>query len=369
MPLKLRLLFVSSALGPLGTGMAGGVEFNVLTLAAELIRRGHLVHIVAPEGSHTGAVPLVAAIPGLPPASAQHTGRDSPVVLPQPSALANLFEAARARQDDYDVIFNWCYDWLPLYLTPFFRTPLAHMITMGSLLESIDRQIVRVLETFPGTVAVYTRSQAETFAPIEGLTVLPFGLDPASYDFCPTPDAEPFLAWVGRIAPEKGLEDALAVAAACNLPLHLLGRMQDAAYFERVCALHPTARVHYEGFFPTDQMQHRLGPALGMLFTPKWTEAFGNVAIEAMACGVPVVAYARGGPAETIQDGLTGFLVPPDDTTAMIQAVGRLGEIDRTACRAHIETHYSLAALGGRFEAWFAECARSRTGRLSSGTL
>ncbi len=353
----LRLLFVSSALGPLGTGVAGGVEFNLLTLAAELIRRGHRVEIVAPAGSKTGDIPLVDAVEGLPPDSAQHTDRTSPVVLPQPSALANLWEAARARQTDYDVVMNWCYDWLPLYLTPFFQTPVAHLITMGSLQDGLDRAIAKAAHDYPGTVAVYTRSQAETFKGIENLlVVLPFGLDLASYSFCAEP--APFLAWVGRIASEKGLEDALAVAARVNMPLHLLGRMQDIDYFERVKAAHPEAQVHYRGFLPTTQMQQILREARGMLFTPKWIEAFGNVAIEAMACGVPVIAYRRGGPAETVLDGVTGFLVPPDDIDSMVAAVGRLTDIDRTRCRAHIEDHYSLAALGGRFEKWFEHCAR-----------
>ncbi|AGY58686.1 glycosyltransferase family 4 protein [Gloeobacter kilaueensis] len=364
----LRLLFVSSALGPLGTGTAGGVEFNVLTLARELTRRGHLVHLIAPEGSRTGEIPLVAAPAGLPPGSAQHTGRTSPVVLPQPSTLANLFEAARARQDDYDLIFNWCYDWLPLYLTPFFRTPLAHMITMGSLLDSIDEEMARVLAAFPGTIAVYTKSQAQTFGPLASkLTILPFGLDPAEYEFCAEP--EPWLAWVGRIAPEKGLEDAVAAAAVSGLPLHLLGRMQDSAYFEQVRSRYPQAEVHYRGFFDTDAMQRILRTASGMLFTPKWIEAFGNVAIEAMACGVPVIAYERGGPAETVIDGLTGYLVPPDDVQALVAAIARLPAIDRARCRAHVEAHYSLSALGGRFEEWFFACARSRTGQTSHLTL
>lgn len=89
-----------------------------------------------------------------------------------------------------------------------------------------------------------------------------------------------------------------------------------------------------------------------MLNTPKWNEAFGNVVVEAMACGVPVVAYSRGGPAESIKDGINGFLVPPDDITAMGEAVGKAKEVDRRGCRRWAEENASRAAFAERLERW-----------------
>ena len=80
---------------------------------------------------------------------------------------------------------------------------------------------------------------------------------------------------------------------------------------------------------------------------PKWVEAFGNVAIEAMATGVPVISYRRGGPAEIIVDGMTGFLVEPDDVEGLVAAVGRIDELDRVACRQRVEEQYSIQALAG----------------------
>ena len=86
--------------------------------------------------------------------------------------------------------------------------------------------------------------------------------------------------------------------------------------------------------------------------TPKWVEAFGNVAIEALACGVPVVAYGRGGPLEIIEDGVTGYLVKPDSVDGLVAAIAQLPRIDRATCRAQAEAKYSLAAMGERTEAW-----------------
>ncbi|HCF27503.1 MAG TPA: UDP-glucose--tetrahydrobiopterin glucosyltransferase, partial [Cyanobacteria bacterium UBA11049] len=76
-------------------------------------------------------------------------------------------------------------------------------------------------------------------------------------------------------------------------------------------------------------------------------------AIEALACGVPVISYRRGGPAEIIQDGKTGFLVEPDSVDGLVEAIARLDQIDRYTCRKKAETEFSLKALGDRFERWF----------------
>ncbi len=79
------------------------------------------------------------------------------------------------------------------------------------------------------------------------------------------------------------------------------------------------------------------------------------MAIEALACGVPVIAYRRGGPAEIVQDRKTGFLVEPDSVNELVDAITRLDEIDRYACRQQAEAEFSLEALGDRFEKWFRD--------------
>ena len=86
--------------------------------------------------------------------------------------------------------------------------------------------------------------------------------------------------------------------------------------------------------------------------TPRWNEAFGNVVVEAMACGVPVVAYRRGGPAELVEPGLTGVLVPPDDPSALVAALPEALAIDRRACRSRAEERFGLGAFAERVERW-----------------
>jgi len=133
------------------------------------------------------------------------------------------------------------------------------------------------------------------------------------------------------------------------------GMMQDPAYWQRVCDRHPDAQLEYCGFLPTDDLQAALGRCTAVVMTPKWVEAFGNVAIEAMATGVPVITYDRGGPSEIVRDGETGFVVPPDDVGALVDAVGRIDTIDRIMCRQRVEEEYSTEALALRVDEWLRD--------------
>jgi UDP-glucose:tetrahydrobiopterin glucosyltransferase len=347
---SLNLLFLSTSVGPLGSGLGGGVELTLHNMALALTQRGHRVRIVAPAGSVSGQFTVVQ-IPGELQPTAQTAGRDAAIALPANSVLAAMWDYARQVQDNYDLLLNFAYDWLPFYLTPFFRRPIAHLVSMGSLTDAMDQAIGQVAAQFPGTVAVHTGAQAATFPFGEQLHGIGNGFDLSLYQFCAQP--QPQLGWVGRLAPEKGLEDAVAAAHKTGIPLKIWGVIQDEAYWQAICRDYPDAPVSYEGFLPTAELQRALGNCQALLMTPRWVEAFGNVAIEALACGVPVVAYKRGGPAEIVRHGETGFLVEPDSVAGLVAAIARLGQLDRSACRQQVEAEYSLKAMGDRLEGWF----------------
>ena len=347
---SLKLLFVSTPVGPLGTGVGGGVELSLHNIAQEMLRRGHTLQIVAPQGSTFSSMSLVQ-IAGNFQIIAQTQERTAPITMPFNSVLANMWDYARQVQAEYDLIVNFAYDWLPFYLTPFFSRAIAHFVSMGSLSEAMDQIVAQVADQFPGTIGFYTPSQAATFAISQQCPCLSSGINLSLYEFCSQP--QHCLAWLGRIAPEKGLEDAVAAAKIANIPLKIMGKMQDESYWKKICQDYPDAPVEYLGFLSTAQMQQELRQCQAMLMTPRWIEAFGNVAIEALACGVPVIAYRRGGPAEIVQDGKTGFLVEPDSVNGLVDAIARLDEIDRYTCRKQAEAEFSLEALGDRFEQWF----------------
>ncbi len=359
---SLRLLFLSTSVGPFGSGVGGGVELTIGNVAQELIQRGHIVHLVACNGSYSPVIPIVNVV-GEPHPFAQNQGRDQDISFPANSVLAHMWQYAFQVQASYDLIVNFAYDWLPFYLTPFFSTPVAHFVSMGSLSAVMDRMILQCLQKFPHSIGMYTQAQVDSFGfnPLVAsqIRLLGSGINLDLYEFCEEP--EPVLAWVARIAPEKGLEDAAQVSERLGMEVRVMGKMQDRDYWERIQREYPSAKLVYMGFHDTPKLQALLRTCKALLMTPKWVEAFGNVAIEALACGVPVISYARGGPIEIVKHGRTGYLVEPDSIEGLCTAVEGIDRISRLTCRRSAEAEFSLTALGDRFANWFTDILRSET--------
>lgn len=347
-----KLLFMSTPVGALSSGIGGGVELTLYNLIQEMQTRGYDVTTIAPSTSHFDHGKIIE-IEGNLHTPAQTMGRDIAITMPQNSVLANMWDEARRHQGEYDLIVNFAFDWLPFYLTPFFTTPMAHFISMGSLSDSLDEIMAKIAAKYPKNFGVYTQAQGNTFPFASVCRCLGSGLDLSLYQFNPNPDHK--LAWLGRIAPEKALEDAVEASQISQIPLWIYGKIQDENYWQNILDKYPSAPITYRGFLSTEALQAELKQCRGLLMTPRWLEAFGNVAIEALACGVPVIAYARGGPAEIIEDGKTGFLVTPDSVSGLVSAIAKLAQIDRYACRQVVEQKYSLTAWGAGFEKWFQD--------------
>ncbi|MGB7249908.1 MAG: glycosyltransferase [Phormidesmis sp.] len=369
---------LSTPVAPLGSGLGGGVELTIINLAKMLVQRGHQVVIAAPEGSILPAAATLGAdkftqqialiqVPGTLQPIAQNQLRSASITVA--SALANAWDYARQAQAQYDLLVNFAYDWLPFYLTPFLSVPVAHFVTMGSLSDAMDEAIAQLSARFPGTLGAYTQSQADTFSthipstdplatsPIHW-EILGSAIEIDQYDCCDHPTRE--LAWAGRISPEKGLEDAIAAAIQARRSLNIFGKVEDGCYWQQIqrqiqqqCEATDSVSISYRGFLATPELQQALGNCQALLVTPRWIEAFGMVAIEALACGVPVIAYRRGGLAEIVRHNQTGYLVEPDDIEALVDAIARVDQLDRWACRQQAESMYSLAKWAERFEQWF----------------
>ncbi len=356
---RLRILIASTPVGPIGSGIGGGVELTMHTLVHGLTALGHRIEVVAPEGSlQVGR--FVHQISGALQPSSQVLGRDMSVSMPSGSVLAAMWAHVATIQDRCDVVLNMAYDWLPMYLTPFLQVPTAHLLSMGSLSDAMDAAIEQVADFAPDRLAAHSRAQAATFPRPDMFHVVGNGVMVDRYDFRAEADAPAHLAYVGRISPEKGFEDVAALSEITGLPVWVWGMIQDEGYWQSMLADHPNATIAYRGFLTTDQMQADLGGSLALVMTPKWVEAFGNVAVEAMATGVPVIAYERGGPAEIVIDGTNGLLVPPDDVAALVDAVGRIGGIDRAACRRSVEERHSIESFAERIERWLRVVADQR---------
>ena len=358
---RIRILMVMPPVGPLGSGEAGGVETFLMNLAPILAGRGHRVGIVAPEGSLVPPGAAVYQVEGNASPSATRADRAARYHALTGGVLENMWEQALGLEREYDAITGVSYDWLPYYLTPFFRTPVGHWITIGSAIDEVDRIIEKRWRSGGLKLALHTSAQCRTFSflrdePLTGgrIHLLYGGVDTRVFEYRAEPENR--LCWAARISPEKGLEDAVAVARALRMPLDVCGKIQDEGYWNAVMGGVHGAEIVYHGFLGPAQLRQRYGGARAMLMTPKWTEAFGNTAIESLACGTPVVAYDQGGPAEIVEHGTSGMLAAQGDIAGLIAGVKAAFQLDRKAARARAE-QFSFERMADRFEAWMASIA------------
>lgn len=375
--MKHDFLFLSTAVAPIGSGRGGGVEMAIQTLAKGFAMEGHRVRILAPAGSrlsthlqtwnrtHGESISLTT-VPGELQIAAQHhpgqarkqTERQLastdrfPEMPDDVSVLERMLAIAWREQSAHVRIVNFAYDRLPLRLTSRFPTPIYHLISMGSLDPAFDRELQETEEKIPGRLACHTPRQASTFPdPVNhALQIVGLGLDLERYRF--QRESGRHLLWMGRIAPEKGIHDAIEAAERANVPLRLAGPIDDEVYWDELCSRWPDLPKQWLGFLPTDELQRVIGESRGVLMTPKWEEAFGIVAIEALACGTPVLAYRRGGPADIIRDGETGFLTPPDKPDLLAEAIHRIDSLSRNTCRADAENRWSMQAWSRQCNEW-----------------
>ncbi len=169
----------------------------------------------------------------------------------------------------------------------------------------------------------------------------------------------------GRIVPQKGFVDAIAAARASGMRLMIVGQEYAEqslahAYFEtQIKPVIDGKHVLWESIIKQDHLVGHYQTAAALLFPIQWEEPFGLVMIEAMACGTPVIAYNRGSISEVIVDAKTGFIVDPErGVDGLVAAIKRIGEIDRKACRKHVEKHFSLAAMIDGYENVYKKVVR-----------
>ena len=349
----LKIVLVSTPIGYLGSGSGGGVELTVASLMKGLLDLGHQVVLVAPDGSELPegcSAGQIIRVNGVDQPSWQHVSPGSPVVIPLDGVLPRLWDKALEIGESADAVLNFSYDWLPIWLTNHVKADLYHLISMGVVSEVMKSLIEDLSEINPYRLAFHTYRQASDYQLADKPNIVGNGFDLSRYIFQPNPNG--LLGWAGRIAPEKGLEDAVAVAASLKSKLIVWGIMEDSKYAEAIEASAPNGTIEWRGFLPTSELQEQIGQCRAFINTPKWNEAYGNVVIEAMACGVPVVAYDRGGPGELIDSGSTGWIVPADDVKAMTEAVNRVDQIDRKNCRKWVEGFASQEGFAKRVLNW-----------------
>ena len=310
----------------------GGTERIVSYLTEELVAQGHDVTLFASADSVTSA--------RLVPCCEQALRLNSAVRDPIPYCMIMLDKLRRmARQFD---ILHFHID--QFHFPLFHDRPLRALTTLHGRQDLADFKAL--YEAFP-EMPLVSISEAQR-RPIPNANVVGTALHGLPRDlFVPTllPRGG-YLAFLGRISPEKRLDRAIAIARAVGLPLKIAAKIDraDEAYFRReIVPLFAEPGVEFIGEINERQKGRFLGNAGALLFPIDWPEPFGLVMIEAMACGTPVLAFREGSVAEVVEDGITGYIVNSVDEA--ISKIGRLLSLDRGRVRRGFEERFTARRM------------------------
>jgi glycosyltransferase involved in cell wall biosynthesis len=326
----------------------GGSQAFVSDLARGLAGRGHEVHVYAASGSQIPGVTVVDT--GTDPRELAGTlyragvpavgGATEFAVAAAEDAFATAY--ARMLAAGYDVIHNHAFDAPAVRLASTVPVPVLHTLHLPP-----DERMAAALDQAgrsgrPPVVATVSAFQAAAWNRVARIDeVLPPYVPTLAIPYSAT--AGNGAVFAGRLSPEKGAAEAIDIASEAGLSIDVYGDAYDPEYArERIAPRQARLGVRIHAAIPRAALWAAMSRAAVVLNPVYWEEPFGMVAAEAQACGTPVVAFRRGGLTEVIEDGVTGFLVPPGDTQAAVEAVGRTDTISRAACRSRAERHLDL---------------------------
>ena len=254
--------------------------------------------------------------------------------------IAHLYE----RAGDFDLIHNQA-DFMPLIFAPLVETPVVTTIHGFS-----SPRILPVYERYDDRVHYVAISDSDRAASLNYAATIHHGIRVEEFPFEARGGED--LLFFGRIHPDKGAGEAIRAAQATGHRLAMYGLVQDEGYHAReVRPLVDGERINYHGVVGGAERLAALGRAKGLLHLNGFDEPFGLSVVEAMACGTPVIAYRRGSMPELIEHGVTGLLV--DSFEEAIAAIGRLGEIDRAACRRAVEERFTVERMADEYLALY----------------
>ncbi len=329
---------------------AGGLEMHTHLLATALRRRGHAVTVFA----STRSDPAMGLEAICDETSLLETGTaeaQDVTFFREHHAYLRLMSVLRERR--FDVIHNNSLHYLPVSMadtldvpmvTTLHTPPFCWLESGIRLCKSDSMRFVAVSDTIRslwGHVTAIDRTIAN-------------GIDLSSFPFRAAPDAARYFVWYGRIVPEKGLHLAIDAARMAGYPLRIAGPVSDQFYYDTEIVPRLGDDVTHLGHLDHAALADLVGGASVFLCTPRWEEPFGLVVAEALACGTPVAAFARGA-IPALLDTDCGTLARPDDVGSLADAARSAAVLDRAACRRRAEAICDAEVMIDQYEALYTE--------------
>ena len=329
----------------------GGTERVVSTLTEELVRRGHDVTLFASGDSRTSA--------NLVPTVERALWHQTPLVTDFAPYWAMTLGYVWERIQEFDVVHSH----LDYFAFPIARAGVRPVVTtLHGRLDLPELQpLYRHFHDIP--LVSISDAQRQPVSDANWVATIYHGIELDEFTF--NPQMGGYLAFLGRISPDKGLDTAIRVARRAGVPLLIAARMPlphrhdpntqvDWTYWEdEIQPLLEGRQVELLGQLAGKDKDEFLRNAAALLFPVRWPEPFGLVMVESLACGTPVLALNGGSVPEVIKDGVTGFVRNTEDE--LVEALGRIAELDRTRCRAEAERRFSPAAMADAYERVYAQ--------------
>ncbi|MEC4818325.1 MAG: glycosyltransferase family 4 protein [Scytonema sp. PMC 1069.18] len=323
----------------------GGIELVVSRLTDELVRRGHNVTLFASGDSQT-----LARLEAISPRAL----RLDPDV--KESMMYEMLEASQVYQQaaQFDIIHSHVGVW-SLALASLVSTPTVH--TLHGIFTRDNSQVFSLHRTQP----YISISHAQRKLDLNYVSTVYNGIDIGDYPFVAQPTQPPYLAFLGRLSPEKGPQHAIAIAKRSGWNLKMAGKVDpvDTKFFEQeIAPLIDGKQIEYLGEVDHTAKVELLANASITLFPITWREPFGLVMIESMATGTPVIGIDMGSVSEVIAHGKTGFVCQTYEEMAdMIPAAL---ELSRQTCRQHVENNFTITQMVDGYEAAYEQILLDR---------
>ncbi len=325
----------------------GGAELVVSLLTDELVQRGHEVTLFA-SGDSVSLAQLEAIHP--------RALRLDPNVKEHPIYEMLQLSQVYQRAQEFDIIHSHI-GCAALPCSPLVKTPTLHTLH-GSFTTDNEKLFTHFRDQ---PYVSISNTQRQPRLGLNYIATVYNGINPAAHKFYPQLNESPYLAFLGRISPEKGTHLAIEIAKRSGWHLKIAGKVDrvDIDYFEQsIKPLIDGKQIEYLGEANHAQKNILMGNAVATLFPITWQEPFGLVMIESMVAGTPVIALELGSTSEIIIDSQTGFLCQNVDEC--INALTKVGNLDRSACRDHVVNHFGVEQMTDGYEAVYQQLLAER---------